>query len=402
MSARALRPAAPPAKAKSFLPYGRQTIDEQDILAVAAILRSDYLTTGPAVEAFEHAVADFVGADHAIACSNGTAALHLAMQALGVGPGDLVIVPTITFLATANAARFCGADVIFADVDPDTALMTPATLRAAIARANGRKIKAILPVHLGGGACAMEEIAAIAREIGAAVVEDACHALATSSEAGRAGNCRHSAMTIFSFHPVKTIATGEGGMVMTRDPDLAKKLRFFRNHGVERDSDNFVDPTLSRDEDGGDAPWAYEMQALGFNYRLNDIQAALGLSQMRKLPAFATRRRALSLLYADALPESIGHVRMNPGACPHLFIALIDFSRTPRGVVMKRLREAGIGAQVHYMPVHRQPYYKALYGETHLPGAEAYYRRCLSLPLFPGMHDDDALRVVDALSEALR
>jgi UDP-4-amino-4,6-dideoxy-N-acetyl-beta-L-altrosamine transaminase len=390
-----------PAPQERFLPYGRQTIDEQDILAVAAILRSDYLTTGPAIDAFEHAVADFVGAEYAIACANGTAALHLAMLSLGVGPGDTVIVPTITFLATANAARFCGANVIFADVDPDTALMTPTNLRDAIARAKGRKIKAILPVHLGGSACAMEEIAAIAKEIGAAVVEDACHALATSSEAGRVGNCRHSDMTVFSFHPVKTIATGEGGMVMTNDPALAKKLRRLCSHGMVRETDEFVDASLSSDADGGQAPWAYEMQALGFNYRLNDIQAALGLSQMRKLPAFATRRRALSLLYADALPTHIGHVRMNTGACPHLFIALMDFARTPRRVVMQRLREAGIGAQVHYMPVHRQPYYKALYGETHLPGAEAYYRSCLSLPLFPAMTDDDALRVVDALDEAL-
>lgn len=398
MNARALRPAAAPAPQENFLPYGRQTIDDQDILAVAAILRSDYLTTGPAAEAFERAVADFVGANHAIACSNGTAALHLAMMALGVSPGDAVIVPTITFLATANAARYCGADVIFADVDPDTALMTPATLRDAIARAGARKIKAILPVHLGGSACAMEEIAAIAREIGAAIVEDACHALATSSEAGRVGNCRHSDMTVFSFHPVKTIATGEGGMVTTRDPALAQKLRRLRNHGVVREADEFVDPSLSSDTDGLAAPWAYEMQSLGYNYRLSDIHAALGLSQMRKLPAFANRRRALSLLYADALPAHIGHVRMNPGACPHLFIALMDFSATPRGEVIRRLRQAGIGAQVHYMPVHRQPYYKALYGETHLPGAEDYYSRCLSLPLFPGMTDDDALRVVEALS----
>ncbi|HWA46853.1 MAG TPA: UDP-4-amino-4,6-dideoxy-N-acetyl-beta-L-altrosamine transaminase [Dongiaceae bacterium] len=397
MNARALRPAAATAPQENFLPYGRQTIDDQDILAVAAILRSDYLTTGPAAEAFERAVADFVGADHAIACSNGTAALHLAMMALGVGPGDAVIVPTITFLSTANAARFCGADVIFADVDPDTALMTPATLREAIARAGARKIKAIVPVHLGGSACAMEEIAVIAQKIGAAIVEDACHALATSSEAGRVGNCRHSNMTVFSFHPVKTIATGEGGMVTTRDPDMAQKLRRLRNHGVVREADEFVDASLSSDTDGLAAPWAYEMQSLGYNYRLSDIQAALGLSQMRKLPAFANRRRALSLLYADALPAHIDHVRMNPGACPHLFIALMDFSAASRGELIRRLRQAGIGAQVHYMPVHRQPYYKALYGETHLPGAEKYYSRCLSLPLFPGMTDDDALRVVEAL-----
>jgi UDP-4-amino-4,6-dideoxy-N-acetyl-beta-L-altrosamine transaminase len=389
-------------EAPSFLPYGRQQIDEADIEAVVEILRSDFLTGGPAIGAFERGLAETVAAPHAVACASGTAALHLAMRALDIGPGDLVIAPTITFLSTPNAARFCGADVLFCDVHPDTGLMTPATLREAIARADGRRIKAILPVHFGGGVCAMEEIAAIAKEIGAAVVEDCCHALGSMRRDGPVGDCRHSVMSVFSFHPVKTIAAGEAGAVTTRDPALDKRLRALRNHGVARDAADFVDPEFSRDADGGPAPWAYEMQALGFNYRMTDIEAALGLSQLKKLPAFAARRRALSSLYGVSLaPLKIDYVRMNAGACPHLFITLLDFSKTPRRVVMERLRAAGIGTQVHYMPIHRQPYYKALYGARHLPGAEAYYARCLTLPLHAGMGHHDVMRVVAALGEAL-
>jgi UDP-4-amino-4,6-dideoxy-N-acetyl-beta-L-altrosamine transaminase len=389
-------PAAP-----AFLPYARQCIDEADIAAVADVLRSDYLTTGPAVEAFETAFEAVVDAPHAIACANGTAALHLAMMALNLGPGDAVIVPTITFLATANCARYCGADVVFADVDPDTALMTPATLRDAIARAGAKKIKAILPVHLGGAPCAMAEIAAIAQEIGAVVVEDACHALGTITKHGKVGACTHSAMTVFSLHAVKTIAAGEGGMITTRDAALAKKLKRLRNHGAVREADEFVDADLSC-EAGAPAPWAYEMQALGYNYRLNDIQAALGRSQLGKLDAFAARRRAISALYGPALAGlGADYVKIPAATCPHLFITLLDFSRVSRSEVIRRLRAQGIGAQVHYMPVHRQPYYKALYGAADLPGADAYYARCLSLPLFASMSAQDVFRVKDALSEAL-
>jgi UDP-4-amino-4,6-dideoxy-N-acetyl-beta-L-altrosamine transaminase len=399
-AARRLSVAADPAP--EFLPYGRQSIDESDIEAVADVLRSDYLTTGPAVDAFESAFAKAVAAPHAIACANGTAALHLAMMALNVGPGDAVIVPTITFLATANCARYCGADVIFADVDPKTALMTPATLRDAIARANGREIKAVLPVHLGGAPCATAEIAAMAKEIGAVLVEDACHALGTITAHGPIGACAHSAMTVFSLHAVKTIAAGEGGMITTQDPALAKRLKRLRNHGAVRETDDFVDAGFSC-EAGAPAPWAYEMQALGYNYRLNDIQAALGRSQLSKLEAFAARRLAIATLYAPVLADmGLDFVRMPATACPHLFIALLDFTRTPRSEVMRRLRARGIGSQVHYMPVHRQPYYKALYGEAHLPGAETYYARCLSLPLYASMSAQDVFRVEEALSEALR
>jgi UDP-4-amino-4,6-dideoxy-N-acetyl-beta-L-altrosamine transaminase len=397
-----LKPIAAPEPNEAFLPYGRHAVDEADIEAVVAVLRSDFLTTGPAIAVFERAFAAQAGAAHAVACANGTAALHLAMMALDLKPGDAVIVPTITFLATANCARYCDGDVIFADVDPDTGLMTPATLREAIARAGGVKIKAIAPVHLGGAECDMAAIAAIAREIGAVVVEDACHALGTRADTRQVGDCTYSAMTVFSLHAVKTVAAGEGGVVTTNDPILAKRLAMLRNHGAMREPAGFVDPEFSRDEYGAPLPWAYEMQALGYNYRLSDIHAALATTQLSKLPAFAARRRALWTLYGPMLKAlNIGFVDMSAGTCPHLFIALADFSRRPRADVMARMKAAGLGTQVHYMPVHRQPYYKALYGAADLPGAEAYYSRCLSLPLFATMTERDVFRVIDALGDAL-
>jgi len=375
----------------TFLPYGRQSIDEADIAAVAEALKSDFLTTGPRVEAFETAFAQAVGAQHAVACANGTAALHLAMAALGVGEGDVCIVPSITFVATANAARFQGAEVVFADVDPDTGLMTPATLEQALEKA-GRPPKAILPVHLAGRMADVRALKSMAERFGAAVVEDACHALGSVGEAGRAGDCAHSAMACFSFHPVKIIASGEGGMVTTNDATLATRLRRDRSHGIVREA--------------GRDPWWYEQQALGWNYRLPDVLCALGQSQLAKLEAFAERRRALAARYDDLLAPHAPLIRTiplegRPGL--HLYVALIDFEAAgvPRRAVVERLAAKGIGTQVHYIPVHTQPYYVERYGAARLPGAEAWYARCLSLPLFPGMDDADPERVVDALIEAL-
>ena len=380
------------------LPYGRQTIEDDDIAAVTQALRSDFLTTGPAVEAFEYAFAQTVGAAHAVACANGTAALHLAMLALDVQPGEVVITPSITFLATANCARYVGADVIFADVDPDSGLMTPATLAEAIRRVAGRRLRAVLPVHLRGDAVDLPGLEALAREAGAVLVEDAPHALGTTMTFGHVaetvGDGRHSAMATFSFHPVKTIATGEGGMVTTNDPALAERLRSLRSHGMVRPQ--------------GADPWWYEMPEPGFNYRLPDILCALGLSQLNKLPRFAARRRALTVAYGQALEPLAPWVR--PAARPawsdpvlHLMTVLIDFEAVGRSrrEVVEALKAKGVGSQVHYIPVHRQPYYRRLYGELALPGAEAWYARCLSLPLYPGMADGDVARVADALKEAL-
>ena len=382
----------------SILPYGRQTIDDDDIAAVSKALKADFLTTGPMVEAFETAFAETVGAQFAVACANGTAALHLAVMALDIQPGEVVIAPSITFLATANCARYVGADVIFADVDPLSGLMTPQTLAEAISRVGDRRLRAVLPVHLRGDAADLPGLQAVAGAAGAVLIEDAPHALGTSMRYGntseRVGDGRHSAMATFSFHPVKTIATGEGGMVTTNDPRLAQRLRTLRSHGMVR-------------PDNAD-PWWYEMPEPGFNYRLPDILCALGLSQLAKLPAFMARRRALAAAYTEGLAPLAPLVQ--PAARPtwsdpvlHLMTVLIDFEtigRTRRQVV-EALKDQGVGSQVHYIPVHRQPYYRRLYGDLNLPGAEAWYARCLSLPLYPGMDDADVPKVITALRAAI-
>lgn len=382
-----------------FLPYGRQTIEDDDVAAVAAALRGDFLTTGPTVERFEQAFANEVGAAHAVACSNGTAALHMAMLAAGIGPGDVCIAPSITFLATASCAAYVGADVVFADVDPDSGLMTPDTLAEALTRTEGRRVRAVLPVHLRGDVCDLPALAELAGAAGAILVEDAPHALGSSRHDGnavsRVGDCAFSAMTTFSFHPVKTIATGEGGMVTTNDPDLAAALRRFRSHGMTR-------------APGAD-PWVYEMAEPGFNYRLPDINCALGLSQLAKLERFAARRRTLAALYETALSSLAPTVRLATrpeGSDPvlHLLTVLIDFAAAgvSRRAVVEALAARGIGSQVHYIPVHTQPWWRARNGDLDLPGANAWYARCLSLPLFPAMTDGDVARVVDALAEALK
>lgn len=383
---------------QGFLPYGRQTIEDDDIAAVAAALRADYLTTGPTVEAFETAFREVVGARHAVACSNGTAALHMAMLAAGIGPGDVCIVPSITFLATANCAAYVGADVVFADVDPDSGLMTPRTLAEALARAKGRRVRAVLPVHLRGDVCDLPALEALAAEAGAVLVEDAPHALGSTLRTGnhveRVGDCAHSAMSTFSFHPVKTIATGEGGMVTTNDGVLAERLRRARSHGMTRTP--------------GADPWLYEMAEPGFNYRLPDINCALGLSQLAKLDRFIDRRRVLAAAYETALAPLAPVVRLAArpeGSDPvlHLLTVLIDYDAAgiSRRAVVDGLAARGIGGQVHYIPVHTQPYWVAKNGALELPGARAWYDRCLSLPLFPGMDDGDVGRVVTALAEVL-
>ncbi|WP_448207956.1 UDP-4-amino-4,6-dideoxy-N-acetyl-beta-L-altrosamine transaminase [Azospirillum sp. sgz302134] len=403
-----------------FLPYGRQDIDSSDIDAVTEVLRGDWLTQGPAVEAFERALAERTGAAHAVACANGTAALHLAMLALGLGAngieaGDAVVVPSVTFLATANAARYVGAEVAFADVDPATGLMGPDHAAAAVARAEaaGWRVRALAPVHFAGQTADMAGLSALAARHGLTIVEDACHAI--GSEDVRAdgrtvpvGSCAAAAMAAFSFHPVKTVAAGEGGAVTTNDPELAARLRRFRNHGMERDPAGFEDPEAAFDADGAANPWYYEMAEPGFNYRLTDLQSALALSQMKRLDAFVARRRQLMDLYASRLaplaPLVLPAARV-PWCRPawHLCAVRIDFEAAgrPRARVMAELRARGIGSQVHYIPVHRQPHWRRRYGELALPGADGHYARTLSLPLFPAMEDRDVDRVVTALAEAL-
>lgn len=392
-----------------FLPYGRQAIDDDDIRAVVDVLGGDWLTTGPAVVRFEAAFAATVGARHAVSCANGTAALHLAVLALGLGPGEAAIVPAITFLATANVVRLAGAEVVFADVDPLTGLMTPETLDVAYRTLPVDKrtaVRAVLPVHLNGQCCDMAAIEDWCGRAGVAVVEDACHAVGGSYADGGAVGSRPG-LTAFSFHPVKTIACGEGGMVTTPDPALAERLKRLRSHGMVRDADALTETAQATAADGEVNPWYYEMPEPGLNYRLSDIHAALGASQLAKLEAFVSRRAALVARYDAALAGLAPKLRTVPHrpGCPawHLYVAHLDFDRIglDRAAVMRALFEQGIGSQVHYLPLYRQPYYSQRYGEMLLPGAERYYNGALSLPLFPAMADEDVDRVAAALAEIL-
>ncbi|CAK0775764.1 UDP-4-amino-4, 6-dideoxy-N-acetyl-beta-L-altrosamine transaminase [Azospirillaceae bacterium] len=394
-----------------FLPYGRQSIDESDIASVVEVLRGDWLTQGPAVEAFERELATRTGAVYAAACSNGTSALHLAALALDIQPGDGVIVPSITFLATANAVRYVGAEVIFADINPNTGLIGVPQIEEALVRArkNGIQARAIFPVHFAGQSANMIEIGAFAREHRLKIVEDSSHAIGTSvaheDKWLSLGALPYSDMATFSFHPVKTVAAGEGGAVVTNDPTLIEKLRRFRNHGMTKEPSDFENLGMGFNTDAMLNPWYYEMPEIGYNYRMTDIQCALGLSQLKRLDHFVEQRQALVTRY-ETLLESLSP-RVTPlervsGCRPawHLMVVRIDFarSRRSRSGVMFSLRERGIGTQVHYIPVHRQPYYRRRYGDVSLPGTESYYQQTLSLPLFVGMTNEDVERVVDGLT----
>jgi len=396
-------------KTPSFLPYSRQRIDEDDIAAVVETLRSDFLTTGPKIHEFEVAFAAQVNIDHAIVCSNGTAALHMATAAAKLGPGDTAIVPAITFLATANAVRYTGADVVFADVDPNTGLMTPETLDAALKGENAASTRAILPVHLNGQCCDMPAIAERAQKANLLVIEDACHVLGGAYSDGEpVGNCAFGDMSVFSAHPVKAIAMGEGGIITTADPEVAVQLRLLRNHGMEREQAQFTNPGQALAPNGEANPWYYEMQEIGFNYRASDIHCALGLSQLAKLDGFVSAQNKLADHYQQrlqSLAPIVQPITRTEHGTPawHVSVALIDFEKagTDRASVMNALREKGIGSQVLYMPLYRQPYYERLYGTQRMEGAEEYYARCLSLPLFTDMTSDDIDHIVDTLASVL-
>ncbi len=404
-----------PVEAPPVLPYGRQTIDDDDVAAVAAALRAEYLTTGPAVAAFEEAFAARVGAAHAVACNSGTAALHLSAMALGLGSGDWVVVPSITFVASANVARLVGAEVQFADVDPERGLMTEATLDEALREADrmGRRVRAVMPVHLAGRTAPLAAISEICTRRGLPIVEDACHALGTTYDAahgraGRVGDGRYGRLTAFSLHPVKTITAGEGGMLTTNDAPLAESARLRRSHGMTRHPAPLRDRELAYDPGGAPNPWYYEIYEPGFNYRIPDVLCALGMSQLGKLDRWVARRRSLAALYDRELARLSPVVRPVPpvpGCDPalHLYAVLIDYTAAglTRREVMEGLRARGIGTQVHYIPVHRQPYYRDRYGARSLAGADAYYARTLSLPLFPAMRDDDVARVAESLASVL-
>ncbi len=395
---------------RPFLHYGHQVIDDSDIAAVVAVLKSSWLTTGPEIAAFEGALAAATGARHAVVCNSGTAALYLAMRASRLEPGDAVIVPAITFVATASAVILAGIDVVFADVDPNTGLMGVEHVQEAIKRSGRKRLSAVCPVHLGGRVVDMAQLAAAARERGLTIIEDACHALGSEYGNGayRVGACGHSVAACFSFHAVKAVTMGEGGAITTNSTELAERMRLLRSHGIDREPEHMKDGELARAPDGAINPWYYEVGDISHNLRASDLNCALGRSQLGKLPAFIAARRKLMDAYAKLIAPLNPHVRLipspydcNPGW--HLCGVLIDFAAVgaDRATVMRRLRDRGIGTQVHYIPVHLQPYYRRMYPSLDLPGAQAYYSKTLSLPLSPAMTEGDVEFVVSALRESL-
>lgn len=389
-----------------MIPYGRHHIDEDDIQAVVDVLRSGSLAQGPAIEIFEGAVRSYVGAKYAVAVSSGTAALHLAAIAAGVEPKKSLITSPITFVASANAALYAGGQPAFADVDANTINMSPESLTEALRR--NRDTRAVVPVHFAGLPCDMPAIKAVADRAGVMIIEDAAHALgATYPDGRRVGSCADSHMTIFSFHPVKAIAAGEGGMITTNDEAIYRKLLRLRSHGINKLDDPFQLPEQSA-KDGVPYPWYYEMQELGFHYRITDIQCGLALSQLRKLETFLARRRELVRVY-DAAFADMEHCRPaqtsgRDASGHHLYVLRIDFKRTriSREHLMHQLRARGIGTQVHYIPVPAQPYYRRLgFKPEDYPNAHDYYHEGLSIPLFYDLTDEQQQYVIATLREAL-
>ncbi len=384
------------------IPYGHQDINEEDIAAVEAVLKSDWLTQGPAVERFEEAVRDFCGADYAVAMNSATSALHLACRALGLGPGDLMWTSPNSFVASSNAALYCGAGIDFVDIDERTYNMSAAALMeklTAVRRQNAVLPKVVMPVHFAGQSCDMREIGKLAEEFGFYVIEDASHAIGGRYLDRPVGDCRYSSIVVFSFHPVKIVTTGEGGMAVTNSPELAARMRLLRSHGVTRDA-----ALIKRPSQG---PWYYEQIELGYNYRMTDIQAALGTSQMQRINDFVRKRHAIANRYAKGLVDlPVVLPWQNPDAksAYHLYPIRIDSSKTSRSreEVFARMRKGGIGVNVHYIPVHTQPYYRALgFKERSFPVAEQYYEGAISLPVFPTLEVTQQDTVVDALRRAL-
>lgn len=380
-----------------MIPYGRQDITDQDIERVVETLRSDFLTQGPVVPAFEKALCQATGSAHAVAVNSATSALHLACLALGLGAGDLLWTSPITFVASANVGRLCGADVDFVDIDGDTFNISPNALEAKLAqaKAKGRLPKVIMPVHMCGQSADMEAISTLARAYGVRIIEDASHAIGGSFQGKPVGACQYSDIAVFSFHPVKIVTTAEGGAATTQDPDLAAKMALLRSHGVTRDTDQMTGPS--------DGPWYYQQIDLGLNYRLTELQAALGLSQIERLDSYVARRNVLADTYDTRLadmPLTIPGRQSQARSAFHLYVIRVDPPK--RREIFDALRDRGIGVNVHYIPVHLQPYYRNLnFQPGDFPVAEDYYSRAISVPLYAGMSDADQTTVIDALGAVL-
>ncbi len=397
---------------KKYMPYGKQCIDEKDIQSVIQVLKSDYLTTGPVSQEFENKFSEYVGAEYSVSCSSGTAGLHLALLAIGITSSDKIIVPAISFLATANACKYVGADVEFCDVDENTGLLNVSHLEELLGKDTSNLIKAIIPVHLNGQCADVQKISTIAKKYNLYVVEDSCHALGSkyhiSNKKFNIGSCEHSDLSVFSLHPVKNITMGEGGIVTTNSKVIYELLMKFRNHGITKDKSTFKNEDMAYDLNGNVNPWYYEMSELGFNYRASDIHCALGNSQLDKLDEFISQRKSIVSLYDKKFHELSPYVKPLKKedysySAWHLYVIHIDFKslKISRSELMNALNDNNIGTQVHYIPLYKQPYYSSLYGELGLPGAEKYYADCLSLPLFIGMTEFDVEYVVNTINEIL-
>ena len=380
-----------------MIPYGRQTISQEDMEAVARVLSSDFLTQGQQVPEFEREVAAHCGATHACAVNSATSALHLACLSLDLEPGDWLWTSPITFVSSSNCALHCGAEVDFVDVDPGTCNMSVECLEEKLVRAkkDDRLPKIVMPVHLAGQSCDMQAIHTLSRQYGFRIIEDASHAVGGHYLGKPVGSCRYSDVAVFSFHPVKIVTTGEGGMAVSNDQNLTERMRLLRSHGVTRDPGEMTHKP--------DGPWYYQQIALGFNYRMTDIQAALGRSQLKRLDGFVARRRQLATRYDELLMAlSANPLQQNSDTDSSFHLYIVRVAAELHATVFSALREARIGVNLHYIPVHTQPYYRQRgFRDGDFPVAEAYYREAISLPLYPVLDEEQQDTVVTVLSRAL-
>ena len=380
--------------------YGKQSIDENDIDAVVEVLKSDFLTQGPAIEKFEKCVAEYCGAKYAVAVTSATAALHISCLSAGLGKDDILWTSPITFTASANCGRYCGADVDFVDIDPSTYNMSIAELEKKLQAAE-IKPRVVVPVHLTGQSCEMDKIYKLSQKYGFKVIEDASHAIGADYKETKVGCCKYSDMTVFSFHPVKIVTTGEGGMVLTNDKDLYEKLVLYRSHGITRD------PKLMTGT--ADGPWYYQQIDLGFNYRMTDMQAALGYSQMQKVNEFVSKRRYLAKRYNELL-KNINGIQLpdqneDTKSSWHLYVVRVDFSKISKtkNQIFAEMKEKGICLNLHYIPVHTQPYYENLgFKGGDFPNSEKYYEEAFTLPLYYSLTDEQQDHIVKSLVEVLQ